>query len=214
MKENLFDDIISTDVSEEVDNLLSGIYNIHDLKLYLEVNNDEFKKVKIYQIESDIKYVKSYLQMNKILVTTGFFKAKEEDKIDVCKKILEQADLIDEVKLIDDNVVAYSELDKYERIKDILNNSTIARSYKYNIGRLIEYYEEDYNNDIHDMDLSEIICIDVWGSSSQDYFVLMNDDMFINLIMNTMSKYSMSLPKTTEGKLRKAITKINEKNKD
>ena len=214
MKENLFDDIISTDVSEEVDNLFSGIYNIHDLKLYLEVNNDEFKKVKIYQIESDIKYVKSYLQMNKILVTTGFFKAKEEDKIDVCKKILEQADLIDEVKLINDNVVAYSELDKYERIKDILNNSTIARSYKYNIGRLIEYYEEDYNNDIHDMDLSEIICIDVWGSSSQDYFVLMNDDMFINLIMNTMSKYSMSLPKTTEDKLRKAIAKINEKNKD
>ena len=214
MKEDLFDDIISTDVSEEINDLFTGIYDINDLKLYLETNNDEFKKVKIYQIESDIKYVKSYLHMNKILVTTGFFKAKEEDKIDVCKKLLEHADLIDEVELIDDNVTPYSKLDMYKRIKDILNNSTIARSYKYNIERRIEYNEEYYNNEIHDMDLVEIICIDVCGYTNKDYFVLMNNDMFIELIMCEMYQFCLSLPKTTEGKLRRAIAKINGKNKD
>ena len=42
MKEDLFDDIISTDVSEEVNKLFTGIYDIDDLKmyLYLETNND------------------------------------------------------------------------------------------------------------------------------------------------------------------------------
>ena len=91
MKEDLFDDIISTDVSEEINKLFTGIYDIDDLKLYLylETNNDIFKKTEIYDIKSDVKFLIFYVATNQILVTTGFFKLSENEKEEVKKGIKE-----------------------------------------------------------------------------------------------------------------------------
>ena len=201
MKEDLFDDIISTDVSEEINDLFTGIYNINDLKLYLETNNDEFKKVKIYQIESDIKYLRFYLESNQILVTTGFFKLSENEKVDTLKKyVLDEAEYIDNNELKED-VVPYSYNDICKKIREIIDNSTISRSHKYMVINSTNYSTPDINK------------IYAYTSFSRDklyWFDLINDDILINIIMSIMYDFCLSLPKTTEGKLRKAIAKIKE----
>lgn len=217
MKEDLFDDIISTDVSDEVSKILAGIYNIDDLKMYLETNNVRFKNTKFYQIESDIKYVKLYFVDNYILVTTGFFKATEEDKIDILNDILKNIDKLD-VDIIDDRksgLAPYQRMDVLKKLNDILDNSTIAESYKYNLKKGINHRKMVWNNYFSRIDLSEIIYNDYYGSDEEtDYFILMNDDDFVKYIMDRMRYYSMNLPNDTEDKLREAIVKINEKNKD
>lgn len=217
MKEDLFDDIISTDVSEEVSKILLSICNIDDLKLYLETNNVRFKNTKFYQIESDIKYIKLYFTDNYILVTTGFFKAKEEDKIDILNDILEKIDKLDVDIIVDrkSGLAPYQRMDALKKLNDILDNSTIAESYKYNLKKGINYRKIVWNNYFSKIDLSEIIYNDYYGSDEEtDYFILMNDDDFVKYIMDRMRYFSMNLPNDTESKLRKAIAKINENNKN
>ena len=207
MKEDLFDDIISTDVSEEVNKLFTGIYDIDDLKLYLylETNNDIFKKTEIYDIKSDVKYIRFYLETNQILVTTGFFKLSENEKVDILKKyVLDEAEYIGNNELKED-VVPYSYNDICKKIREIIDNSTISRSHKYMVINSTNYSTPDINK------------IYAYTSFSRDklcWFDLINDDILINIIMSIMYDFCLSLPKTTEGKLRRAIAKINEKNKN
>ena len=205
MKEDLFDDIISTDVSEEINKLFTGIYDINDLKMYLETNNDIFKKTEIYDIKSDVKYLRFYLESNQILVTTGFFKLSENEKVDTLKKyVLDEAEYIGNNELKED-VVPYSYNDICKKIREIIDNSTISRSHKYMVINSTNYSTPDINK------------IYAYTSFSRDklyWFDLINDDILINIIMSIMYDFCLSLPKTTEGKLRRAITKINEKNKN
>lgn len=207
MKEDLFDDIISTDVSEEVNKLFNGIYDINDLKLYLylETNNDIFKKTEIYDIKSDVKYFRFYAESNQILVTTGFFKLSESEKVDILKKyVLDEAEYIDNNELKDD-VVPYSYNDICKKIREIIDNSTISRSHKYMVINSTNYSTPDINK------------IYAYTSFSRDklyWFDLINDDILINIIMSIMYDFCLSLPKTTEGKLRRAIAKVNKNNKD
>lgn len=204
MKEDLFDDIISTDVSEEINDLFTGIYDIHDLKLYLETNNDIFKKTEIYDIKSDVKYLRFYAESNQILVTTGFFKLSESDKIDILKKyVLDEAEYISNNELKDD-VVPYSYNDICKKIREIIDNSTISRSHKYMVINSTNYAMPDIN---------KIYAYTTFSSYKLCWFNLINDDMLINIIMSIMYDFCLSLPKTTEGKLRRAIAKINENNK-
>ena len=205
MKEDLFDDIISTDVSEAVNDLFRGIYDIHDLKLYLETNNDIFKKTEIYDIKSDVKYLRFYLESNQILVTTGFFKLSESDKIDILKKyVLDEAEYISNNELKED-VVPYSYNDICKKIREIIDNSTISRSHKYMVINSTNYSTPDIN---------KIYAYTCFDRDKLCWFDLINDDILINIIMSIMYDFCLSLPKTTEGKLRRAIAKINEKNKN
>ena len=208
MKEDLFDDIISTDVSEEINDLFTGIYDIDDLKmyLYLETNNDIFKKTEIYDIKSDIKYIRFYAESNQILVTTGFFKLSENDKVDILKKyVLDEAEYIGNNELKED-VVPYSYNDICKKIREIIDNSTISRSHKYMVINSINYYSEP--------DMNKIYAYTTFSRDKLCWFDLINDDILIDVIMSMMYQFCLSLPKTTEGKLRRAIAKINEKNKD
>lgn len=204
MKEDLFDDIISTDVSEEINDLFTGIYDIHDLKLYLKTNNDIFKKTEIYDIKSDVKYLRFYAESNQILVTTGFFKLSESDKIDILKKyVLDEAEYISNNELKDD-VVPYSYNDICKKIREIIDNSTISRSHKYMVINSTNYSMPDIN---------KIYAYTTFSRDKLFWFDLINDDILINIIMSIMYDFCLSLPKTTEGKLRRAIAKINENNK-
>ena len=208
MKEDLFDDIISTDVSEGINDLFTGIYDIDDLKmyLYLETNNDIFKKTEIYDIKSDVKSFRFYAESNQILVTTGFFKLSESDKVDILKKyVLDKEKYIGNNELKED-VVPYSYNDICKKIREIIVNSTISRSHKYMVINHTNYSTPDIN---------KIYTITTWRRDTLYWFELINDDILINIIMRIMSHgFCLSLPKTTEGKLRRAIAKINEKNKD
>ena len=220
MKEDLFDDIISTDVSEEINKLFTGIYDIDDLKmyLYLETNNDIFKKTEIYDIKSDIKFLIFYPVSNQILVTTGFFKLSENEKVDTLKKyvldnekyignskyVLDKEKYIGNIEFKED-VVPYSYNDICKKIIEIINNSTISRSYKYKVINYIDYSTPDIN---------KIYANITFGRDRLYWFNLINDDILINVIMHMMDPICLSLPKTTEGKLRRAIAKINEKNKN
>lgn len=220
MKEDLFDDIISTDVSEEVNKLFTGIYDIDDLKmyLYLETNNDIFKKTEIYDIKSDVKFFIFYVVSNQILVTTGFFKLSESDKVDILKKyvldkekyigekkyVLDEAKYIGNIELKED-VVPYSYNDICKKIIEIIDNSTISRSLKYKVINYIDYSTPDIN---------KIYANITFGRDRLYWFNLINDDILINVIMHMMDPIFLGLPKTTEGKLRRAIAKINKKNKD
>lgn len=204
MKEDLFDDIISTDVSEEINDLFTCIYDIHDLKLYLETNNDIFKKTEIYDIKSDVKYLRFYAESNQILVTTGFFKLSESDKINILKKyVLDEAEYISNNELKDD-VVPYSYNDICKKIREIIDNSTISRSHKYMVINSTNYSMPDIN---------KIYAYTTFSRAKLYWFDLINDDILINIIMSIMYDFCLSLPKTTEGKLRRAIAKINENNK-
>lgn len=204
MKEDLFDDIISTDVSEEINDLFTGIYDIYDLKLYLETNNDIFKKTEIYDIKSDVKYLRFYAESNQILVTTGFFKLSESDKIDILKKyVLDEAEYISNNELKDD-VVPYSYNDICKKIREIIDNSTISRSHKHMVINSTNYAMPDIN---------KIYAYTTFSRDKLCWFDLINDDILINIIMSIMYDFCLSLPKTTEGKLRRAIAKINENNK-
>ena len=218
MKEDLFDDIISTDVSEEINDLFTGIYNIDDLKmyLYLETNNDIFKKTEIYDIKSDVKYLIFYAESNQILVTTGFFKLSENDKVDILEKyVLDEEKYIGEEKYVLDkekyignlkeDVVPYSYNDICKKIIEIIDNSTISRSHKYKVINYIDYSTPDIN---------KIYANTTFRRDRLYWFNLINDDILINVIMHMMDPICLSLPKTTEGKLRRAIAKINEKNKN
>ena len=207
MKEDLFDDIISTDVSEGINDLFTGIYDINDLKLYLyfETNNDIFKKTEIYDIKSDVKYLIFYAESNQILVTTGFFKLSESDKVDILKKyVLDEAKYISNNELKED-VVPYSYNDICKKIREIIDNSTISRSHKYMVINSTNYSTPDIN---------KIYTNTTFRRDKLYWFNLINDDILINIIMSIMYNFCLSLPKTTEGKLRRAIAKINEKNKD
>ena len=207
MKEDLFDDIISTDVSEGINDLFTGIYDINDLKLYLylETNNDIFKKTEIYDIKSDVKYLRFYLESNKILVTTGFFKLSESDKVDILKKyVLDEAEYISNNELKED-VVPYSYNDICKKIREIIDNSTISRSHKYMVINSTNYSTPDIN---------KIYAYTSFSIDKLCWFDLINDDILVDVIMNIMYQFCLALPKTTEGKLRRAIAKINEKNKN
>ena len=205
MKEDLFDDIISTDVSEGINDLFTGIYDINDLKLYLETNNYIFKKAEIYDIKSDVKYLRFYAESNQILVTTGFFKLSESDKVDILKKyVLDEAEYISNNELKED-VVPYSYNDICKKIREIIDNSTISRSHKYMVINSTNYSTPDIN---------KIYAYTTFSRDKLCWFDLINDDILINIIMSIMYDFCLSLPKTTEGKLRRAIAKINEKNKD
>ena len=209
MKEDLFDDIIftSTDVSEEINDLFTGIYDINDLKLYLyfETNNDIFKKTEIYDIKSDVKYLRFYAESNQILVTTGFFKLSESDKVDILKKyVLDKAEYISNNELKED-VVPYSYNDICKKIREIIDNSTISRSHKYMVINSTNYSTPDIN---------KIYAYTTFSRDKLCWFDLINDDILINIIMSIMYDFCLALPKTTEGKLRRAIAKINEKNKN
>lgn len=205
MKEDLFDDIISTDVSEGINDLFTGIYDINDLKLYLETNNDIFKKTEIYDIKSDVKYLRFYLESNQILVTTGFFKLSESDKVDILKKyVLDEAEYISNNKLKED-VVPYSYNDICKKIREIIDNSTISRSHKYMVINSTNYSTPDIN---------KIYAYTSFSIDKLYWFDLINDDILVDVIMNMMYQFCLTLPKTTEGKLRRAIAKINEKNKN
>lgn len=202
MKEDLFDDIISTDVSEEINDLFTGIYNIDDLKMYLETNNDIFKKTKIYDIKSDVKYLRFYLDSNQILVTTGFFKLSENEKVDTLKNyVLDEAEYIGNNELKDD-VVPYSYNDICKKIREIIDNSTISRSHKYMVINSTNYYSTP--------DINKIYAYTTVGRHNLYWFNLINDDILVDVIMNIMYQFCLSLPKTTEGKLRRAIAKIKE----
>ena len=220
MKEDLFDDIISTDVSEEINDLFTGIYDINDLKLYLylETNNDIFKKTEIYDIKSDIKFLIFYPVSNQILVTTGFFKLSENEKVDILEKyVLDKEKYIGEEKYVLDkekyigniefkeDVVPYSYNDICKKIIEIINNSTISRSYKYKVINYIDYSTPDIN---------KIYANITFGRDRLYWFNLINDDILINVIMHMMDPICLSLPKTTEGKLRRAIAKIKKMNKE
>lgn len=208
MKEDLFDDIISTDVSEEINALFTGIYDINDLKLYLylETNNDIFKKTEIYDIKSDIKYIRFYAESNQILVTTGFFKLSENDKVDTLKKyVLDEAEYISNNELKED-VVPYSYNDICKKIREIIDNSTISRSHKYMVINSINYYSAP--------DINKIYAYTTFSRDKLCWFDLINDDILIDVIMSMMYQFCLSLPKTTESKLRRAIAKINENNKN
>lgn len=204
MKEDLFDDIISTDVSEEINKLFTGIYDIDDLKmyLYLETNNDIFKKTEIYDIKSDVKYLRFYLDSNQILVTTGFFKLSENEKVDTLKNyVLDEAEYIGNNELKDD-VVPYSYNDIRKKIREIIDNSTISRSHKYMVINSTNYYSTP--------DINKIYAYTTVGRHNLYWFNLINDDILVDVIMNIMYQFCLSLPKTTEGKLRRAIAKIKE----
>ena len=205
MKEDLFDDIISTDVSEGINDLFTGIYDINDLKLYLETKNDIFKKTEIYDIKSDVKYIRFYLETNKILVTTGFFKLSESDKVDILKKyVLDEAEYISNNELKED-VVPYSYNDICKKIREIIDNSTISRSPKYMVINSTNYSTPDIN---------KIYAYTSFSIDKLCWFDLINDDILVDVIINIMYDFCLALPKTTEGKLRRAIAKINEKNKN
>ena len=207
MKEDLFDDIISNDVSEEINKLFTGIYDIDDLKmyLYLETNNDIFKKTEIYDIKSDVKFFIFYAESNQILVTTGFFKLSENEKVDTLKKyVLDNEKYIGNNELKED-VAPYSYDDICKKIIEIIDNSTISRSHKYKVINYIDYSTPDIN---------KIYANITFRRDTLYWFNLINDDILINVIMHMMDPICLSLPKTTEGKLRRAIAKINEKNKD
>ena len=205
MKEDLFDDIISNDVSEEINKLFTSIYDINDLKLYLETNNDIFKKTEIYDIKSDVKYLRFYAESNQILVTTGFFKLSESEKVDTLKKhVLDEAEYISNNELKED-VVPYSYNDICKKIREIIDNSTISRSHKYMVINSTNYATPDIN---------KIYSYTTFDRNKLCWFDLINDDILINIIMSIMYDFCLSLPKTTEGKLRRAIAKINEKNKN
>ena len=217
MKEDLFDDIISTDVSEEINKLFNGIYNIDDLKmyLYLETNNDIFKKTEIYDIKSDVKYLRFYAESNQILVTTGFFKLSESEKVDILKKyVLDEAEYIGEnyvferdkyIGNLKDDVVPYSYNDICKKIREIIVNSTISMKYKYKVINSTNYSTPDIN---------KIYSYTTFDRNKLCWFDLINDDILINFIMGMMYQFCLSLPKTTEGKLRRAIAKGNKKNKN
>ena len=207
MKEDLFDDIISTDVSEGINDLFKGIYDINDLKLYLylETNNDIFKKTEIYDIKSDVKYLIFYAESNQILVTTGFFKLSESDKVDILKKyVLDEAEYISNNELKED-VVPYSYNDICKKIREIIDNSTISRSHKYMVINSTNYSTPDIN---------KIYTNTTFRRDKLYWFNLINDDILVDVIMNIMYNFCLALPKTTEGKLRRAIAKINKKNKE
>lgn len=216
MKEDLFDDIISTDVSEEINELFTGIYDINDLKLYLETNNDIFKKTEIYDIKSDVKYFIFYPEENQILVTTGFFKLSENEKVDILEKyVLKDAESVGEKYVLDeaenignlkDDVVPYSYNDICKKIREIIVNSTISRSYKYKVINYINNYSIP--------DINKFYALTIGGRYVLYWFNLINDDILINVIMHMMNPNYLSLPKTTEGKLRRAIAKVNKNNKD
>ena len=207
MKEDLFDDIISTDVSDGINELFTRIYDINDLKLYLylETNNDIFKKTEIYDIKSDVKYLRFYAESNQILVTTGFFKLSESDKVDILKKyVLDEAEYISNNELKED-VVPYSYNDICKKIREIIDNSTISRSHKYMVINSTNYSTPDIN---------KIYANTTFRRDKLYWFELINDDILINIIMRIMYQFCLALPKTTECKLRRAIAKINEKNKN
>ena len=218
MKEDLFDDIISTDVSEEVNKLFNGIYNIDDLKLYLETNNDIFKKTEIYDIKSDVKYFIFYPAENQILVTTGFFKLSENEKVDILEKhVLDEVECYNEegkyvlegdkyIGNLKDDVVPYSYNDICKKIREIIDNSTISMKYKYRVINYINGYSIP--------DINKIYALTICGRNVLYWFNLINDDILINVIMNMMYQIYKSLPKTTECKLRRAIAKVNKNNKN
>ena len=175
MKEDLFDDIISTDVSEEINKLFTGIYDIDDLKmyLYLETNNDIFKKTEIYDIKSDVKFFIFYAESNQILVTTGFFKLSENEKVDTLKKyVLDNEKYIGNNELKED-VAPYSYDDICKKIIEIIDNSTISRSHKYKVINYIDYSTPDIN---------KIYANITFRRDTLYWFNLINDDILINVL--------------------------------
>ena len=191
-----------------VSEILDGISRVDGLKLYLGHEDDKFKNTKIYQIESDYKYVKLYTKQNQILVTTGFINLPKEDKVDICEKILSNADYIYNNEITD--VIPYTGEDIIKRCKNILDYAKIPFKYKY----LVVRRWDDYNN-FHPNNFNEIIFDDISSLSNQlNYFELMNDERFIEFIETEIYHTCNDIPDDIVNKLREAINKLNKENED
>ena len=185
-----------------VSEILDGISRFDGLKLYLGHEDDKFKNTKIYQIESDYKYVKLYTKQNQILVTTGFINLPKEDKVDICKKILSNADYIDNNEIVD--AIPYTGEDIIKRCKNILDYAKISFKYKYLVVRRWDNYNFHPNN------FNEIIFDDISSLSNHlNYFELMNDERFIEFIKTEIYCTCNDIPDDIGDKLQEAITKIN-----
>ena len=185
-----------------VSEILDGISRFEGLKLYLAHEDDKFKNTKIYQIESDYKYVKLYTKQNQILVTTGFINLPKEDKVDICKKILSNADYIDNNEIVD--AIPYTGEDIIKRCKNILDYAKIPFKYKY----LVVRRWDNYN--FHPSNFNEIIFDDISSLSNHlNYFELMNDERFIEFIKTEIYCTCNDIPDDIGDKLQEAITKIN-----
>lgn len=185
-----------------VSEILDGISRFDGLKLYLGHEDDKFKNTKIYQIESDYKYVKLYTKQNQILVTTGFINLPKEDKVDICKKILSNADYIDNNEIVD--AIPYTGEDIIKRCKNILDYAKIPFKYKYLLVRRWDNYNFHPNN------FNEIIFDDISSLSNHlNYFELMNDERFIEFIKTEIYCICNDIPDDIGDKLQEAITKIN-----
>lgn len=185
-----------------VSEILDGISRFEGLKLYLGHEDDKFKNTKIYQIESDYKYVKLYAKQNQILVTTGFINLPKEDKVDICKKILSNADYINNNEITD--AIPYTGEDIIKRCKNILDYAKIPFKYKYLVVRRWDNYNFHPNN------FNEIIFDDISSLSNHlNYFELMNNERFIEFIETEIYYTCNDIPDDIGNKLREAITKIN-----
>lgn len=185
-----------------VSEILDGISRFEGLKLYLAHEDDKFKNTKIYQIESDYKYVKLYTKQNQILVTTGFINLPKEDKVDICEKILSNADYINNNEIID--AIPYTGEDIIKRCKNILDYAKIPFKYKYLVVRRWDNYNFHPNN------FNEIIFDDISSLSNHlNYFELMNDERFIEFIKAEIYCTCNDIPDDIGDKLQEAITKIN-----
>ena len=185
-----------------VSEILDGISRFEGLKLYLGHEDDKFKNTKIYQIESDYKYVKLYTKQNQILVTTGFINLSKEDKVDICKKILSNADYINNNEITD--AIPYTGEDIIKRCKNILDYAKIPFKYKYLVVRRWDNYNFHPNN------FNEIIFDDISSLSNHlNYFELMNDERFIEFIKTEIYCTCNDIPDDIGDKLQEAITKIN-----
>ena len=185
-----------------VSEILDGISRFDGFKLYLAHEDDKFKNTKIYQIESDYKYVKLYTKQNQILVTTGFINLPKEDKVDICKKILSNADYIDNNEIVD--AIPYTGEDIIKRCKNILDYAKIPFKYKYLVVRRWDNYNFHPNN------FNEIIFDDISSLSNHlNYFELMNDERFIEFIKTEIYHTCNDIPDDIGDKLQEAITKIN-----
>ena len=185
-----------------VSEILDGISRFEGLKLYLVHEDDKFKNTKIYQIESDYKYVKLYTKQNQILVTTGFINLSKEDKVDICEKILSNADYIDNNEIT--NAIPYTGEDIIKRCKNILDYAKIPFKYKYLVVRRWDNYNFHPNN------FNEIIFDDISSLSNHlNYFELMNDERFIEFIKTEIYCTCNDIPYDIGDKLQEAITKIN-----
>ena len=190
-----------------VSEILDGISRVDGLKLYLGHEDDKFKNTKIYQIESDYKYVKLYTKQNQILVTTGFINLPKEHKVDICEKILSNADYIDNNEITD--AIPYTGEDIIKRCKNILDYAKIPFKYKYLVVRRWDNYNFHPNN------FNEVIFDDISILSNHlNYFELMNDERFIDFIKTEIYHTCNDIPDDIGDKLREAINKLNKENED